>query len=74
MTQAAASCGVACRPGSGLALLWHRPAAAAPFWPLAWELPYAAGEAKKKKKKKKMHKGSVTGLKKIQTFWYEKIF
>ena len=23
--------------------LWHRPAAAAPIWPLAWELPYAIG-------------------------------
>ena len=23
--------------------LWCRPAAAAPIWPLAWELPYAAG-------------------------------
>ena len=33
--------------------LWHRPAAAAQFWPLAWELPYAVGTAIKKKKKKK---------------------
>ena len=39
--------------------LWHRLADAAPFRPLAWELPYAAGVAlnrikKKKKKKKRM--------------------
>ena len=25
--------------------LWYRPAAAAPIRPLAWELPYATGEA-----------------------------
>ena len=38
--------------------LWCRPAAAAPFQPLAWELPYAADAALKKKKKitkKKLH-------------------
>ena len=37
--------------------LWHRPAAAALIWPLAWELPYAVGVAqemaKRPKKKKK---------------------
>jgi len=27
--------------------LWCRPAAVAPIWPLAWELPYATGEALK---------------------------
>ena len=53
------SCGIGCRLGSDPALLWlwHRPAAAAPIRPLAWEPPYAAGvaleKAKKKKKKKK---------------------
>ena len=31
--------------------LQHRPAAAAPIQPLAWELPYAALKRKKKKKK-----------------------
>ena len=36
-----------------LLLLQHRPAATAQIWPLAWELPYATGEAQKKKKKKK---------------------
>ena len=29
--------------------LWHRPAAIAPIWPLAWERPYAALKRKKKK-------------------------
>ena len=31
--------------------LWHRPAAAAPIQPLAWELPYAASAAMKKREK-----------------------
>ena len=58
------SCGVGCRHGSDLALLWlwHRPGATALIGPLAWEVPYAAGAAlrrqktKKKKKKKKRKK------------------
>ena len=35
----------------GLALLWlwGRLAAVAPIWPLAWELPYAAGASLKRK-------------------------
>ena len=39
------------RHGLDLALLWlwSRLAAAAPIWPLAWELPYVAGAALKKK-------------------------
>ena len=47
------SCGVGRRHGLGPALLWLwcRPAAAAPIQPLAWEIPYAAGEALKKNKK-----------------------
>ena len=56
-------CGVGCRNGSDLALLWLwcRPAAVAPIGPLAWEPPYAAGAALKrqkdqKKKKKKKEK------------------
>ena len=32
--------------------LWHRPAAAAPILPLAWDLPYAVVVDVKKKKKK----------------------
>ena len=44
------SYGVGHRHGSGLAGLWHRPAA--PIQPLAWELPYVAGAAQKKPKNK----------------------
>jgi len=42
------------RHGSDLALLWlwHRLAAAALIWPLAWEPPYATGAALKKGKEK----------------------
>ena len=36
--------------GSGAAVVWCGPAAAAPSQPLAWELPYAAGAALKEKK------------------------
>ena len=36
--------------------LWHRPGAAAPIRPLAWELPYAVSVALKKAKKKKQKK------------------
>ena len=48
----AVSCGVGCRCGSDLVLLWlwYRLAAAALIQPLAWELPYAMGMALKKKK------------------------
>ena len=47
------SYGVGCRPSLDLALpwLWHRPAAAAPIWPLAWEISYASGIALGEKKK-----------------------
>ena len=34
--------------------LWRRPAAIAPIRPLAWEPPYAAGEALKQKRKKRL--------------------
>ena len=46
------SCGVGCRHGLDLALLWPwlRPAATAPIRLLAWEPPYAAGAALKKTK------------------------
>ena len=36
--------------GSHMAVLWCRPAAAAPIPPLAWEFPYAVGVALKRKK------------------------
>ena len=47
----AMSCGVGCRRGLDLALLWLwcRPAATALIQPLAWEPPYASGAALKKK-------------------------
>ena len=43
---------VRCTYGQDLVLpwLWCRPIAAPLIWPLAWELPYAAGAAVKKKK------------------------
>ena len=45
-------CCVGCRCRLDLALLWlwHRPAAVALIWPLAWENPYASGAALKKSK------------------------
>ena len=49
------SCGVGCRRGSDLALLWlwRRPVATAPIGPLAWESPYAAGAAQEIAKRPK---------------------
>ena len=50
------SCGVDCRRVLDLALLWLwcGPVATAPIRPLAWDLPYAMGEALKRKRKKIM--------------------
>jgi len=55
----AVSCGVGCRCGSDLALLWLwcRSAATAPIPPLAWELPYATGAALKKTERKRRKEG-----------------
>ena len=49
------SCGVGCRRGLNLALLWlwHRLAATGPIRPLAWEPPYAAGVTLEKTKRPK---------------------
>ena len=49
------SCSVGHRQSSDLVLLWlwHRLATVAPIRPLAWELPYAMGVARKRQKKKK---------------------
>ena len=45
------NCGIGHRCGLDMALLWlwHRPAAAVPIRPLAWEFPYAMGAVQKKK-------------------------
>ena len=58
----AMSCGVGRRCSLDLVLLWLwcRPAATALLWPLAWELPYAAGVALKSQKKKDVTKESGT--------------
>ena len=49
------SCGVGCRHGSELVLLWLwcRPAAIAPIQPLAWEPSYATSIALKRQKDQK---------------------
>jgi len=64
-SSVARSCGVGCRHGSDLMLLWpqHRPAATAPIRPLAWKLPYAASVALKRKKRKKKKKKAQTLIK-----------
>ena len=56
------SCGVGCRRGSDLALLWlwRRLVATALIRPLAWEPPYAAGAAQKKAKKTKKKKKEIS--------------
>ena len=58
----AVSCGVGCIHGwdPELLWLWRRQVATAPIRPLAWEPPYAAGEAqeitkRQKKKKQKLN-------------------
>ena len=52
------SCGVGHTPSSDPTLLWLwcRLAPTSPIQPLAWELPYATGEALKNQKKKKKKK------------------
>ena len=52
------SCGVGCRRGLDLVLLWlwHRVTAVAPIGPLAWEPPYAVGAAVKRQKDEKKKK------------------
>ena len=46
------SVGRRCGLDPALLWLWCGPAAAAPVWPLGWELPYAASAAMKRKIKK----------------------
>ena len=54
-SDVAVICGIGGRLGLDPALLWlwHRPAAATPIRPLAWEPPYAADVALKRQKRKK---------------------
>ena len=54
------SCGVGHRHIWDLALLWLWLAATALIRPLAWEPPYAVGEALKEKRKKKKKKKKKT--------------
>ena len=47
------NCGVGCRRGSDLGLLWHRLAAVALIKPQVWELSHVVGAALKIEKTKK---------------------
>ena len=63
------SCGIGRRHCLDLVLwLWGRPAATAPIRPLAWEFPYAMGEALKKPKKKKKKKRKEKNLNNVLSF------
>ena len=67
------SCGVGCKHGSDLVLLWLwcRSAAVALIGPLAWEPSYAAGTALKSQNKKKRGLVDVyTPLNKHEGFYY----
>ena len=46
--------------------LWCRQVARAPIRPLAWEPPYAMGEALKKSKKTKQNKKQIASIEKFQ--------
>ena len=61
------SCGVGCRCGLDLMLLWLwcRPAAIVPVRPLAWELACVVGTALKRPKKKKKKKALICSI-----FWF----
>ena len=65
------SCGVGCRQGLDLVLLWlwRRLAATDPIGPLAWGPPYATGAALKRQKTKQ----NKTFLRELRvetiTFW-----
>ena len=62
------SCGVGCRCGSDLALmwLWHRPGATASSQPLAWGPPYATGAALKKRQKKRTAQAESWSILKVR--------
>ena len=61
------SCGVVCRRGLDLVLLWLwcRPAAEVPVRPVAWELPYVGGVSLKRQKKKNIERKVVLPLSEI---------
>ena len=65
-------CGVGHRhvPYLALLCLWHRPAAIALIWPLAWEHAYTAGVVLKRKKKKKNKKILIKKLWLISGYVY----
>ena len=73
-------CGVSCRRGLDLVLLWlwRRPVATAPIRPLAWEPPCAAGAALKRRQKKKTKKKTpkpinrLTDKEKKRNLWLPK--
>ena len=46
--------------------LWRGPEAAAPTGPLAWELPYAEGEALKRQKKEEENQPDIFIMEKYQ--------
>ena len=54
-----AACGIGCRCSSDPVLLWYRPAAVVLIQPLAWEPPYAMGEALRRKEKSQQQKTSL---------------
>ena len=58
------SCGIGHRPK--LLWLWHRPAAVALIGPLAWESPYAAGEAQEIAKRQKTKNKTKKNKKKLE--------
>ena len=65
------SCGVDRKLGSDPTLLWlwHRPAATAPIWLLAWELPYAVGAAVKRQKQKNKNKNPKNSCCRTETLY-----
>ena len=67
------SCGVGCRRGLDLVLLWlwHSLAAISPIEPLAWEPPYAPGAAleKGKKNKTKQQKSDLSLGTRVKVLW-----
>ena len=67
----AVSYGVGQTRGSDPRLLWSwcRPAAVAPFWPLAWELPYTSGAAIKRPKTSPHHIYTFRRMSKKMRSW-----